>query len=141
MSICVTKRVDRDQLADVVGVAYLPRGTDDLIHFRGAARPKRIVPGATGASIATSTGKAAKGGAMRDLTEIGSLDELAALFEERAKAARESIKPATPNIRIALLREQARIWGEAAAIVRRTIMRPAMRTATRRQTRRSRDEE
>jgi hypothetical protein len=39
-------------------------------------------------------------------------------FEARARAARDAIKPHTPNMRIALLREQARIWEEAARVVR-----------------------
>jgi hypothetical protein len=55
---------------------------------------------------------------MSDVREIGSMEELAAIFEQRADAARESIKPRTPNMRIALLREQARIWEEAARIAR-----------------------
>ena len=59
---------------------------------------------------------------MSDLMEIGSLDELAALFEGRARAARDRIKPATPNMRVALLREQAATWEDAAALVRGTIM-------------------
>jgi hypothetical protein len=50
-----------------------------------------------------------------------SIDELAALFEQRAKAARDQIKSKTPNMRIALLREQARTWEEAATIVRGSI--------------------
>jgi hypothetical protein len=59
---------------------------------------------------------------MSDVVEIGSIDELAALFEQRARAARDQIKPTTPNMRIALLREQARIWEEAARIVRGSII-------------------
>jgi hypothetical protein len=55
---------------------------------------------------------------MSDVREIGSMEELAAIFEQRADEARESIKPRTPNMRIALLREQARIWDEAARIAR-----------------------
>jgi hypothetical protein len=51
-----------------------------------------------------------------------SIDELAALFEQRAKAARDQIKSKTPNMRIALLREQARTWEEAATIVRGSII-------------------
>ena len=64
---------------------------------------------------------------MSDLMEIGSLDELAALFEGRARAARDRIKPATPNMRVALLREQAATWEDAAALVRGTIMRRPIR--------------
>jgi hypothetical protein len=55
---------------------------------------------------------------MSDVMEIGSIEELAALFEQRAKAARDRIGPQTPNMRIALLREQARIWEDAARAVR-----------------------
>jgi hypothetical protein len=58
---------------------------------------------------------------MTDVREIGSMEELAALFEQRAKAAREKIRPETPNMRIALLREQARVWEEAARIARDSI--------------------
>ena len=55
---------------------------------------------------------------MSDVTQRSMLDETASVFEQRAKAARDQIKPATPNMRIALLREQARIWEEAARLVR-----------------------
>jgi hypothetical protein len=44
---------------------------------------------------------------MTDVIELGSIEELAALFEQRAKAARDRIGLHTPNMRIALLREQA----------------------------------
>jgi hypothetical protein len=53
-----------------------------------------------------------------DVIELGSIEELAALFEQRAKAARDRIGLHTPNMRIALLREQARIWEDAARTVR-----------------------
>jgi hypothetical protein len=59
---------------------------------------------------------------MTDLMELGSLDELADLFEQRARAARDRIGPKTPNMRKALLREQATIWERAAAIVRGSII-------------------
>jgi hypothetical protein len=39
---------------------------------------------------------------MSDVMEIGSIEELAELFEQRAKAARDRIGPQTPNMRIAL---------------------------------------
>jgi len=39
--------------------------------------------------------------------QLGSLDELAALFEERARATRDGIKPTTINMCVALLREHA----------------------------------
>jgi hypothetical protein len=58
---------------------------------------------------------------MADVRESGPIEELAAVFEQRANAARESIKRQTPNMRIALLREQARIWEEAARIARDSI--------------------
>jgi hypothetical protein len=58
---------------------------------------------------------------MSDVTQRSFLDELAALFEGRARAARDAIRPATPNMRITLLREQARIWEEAARLLRETI--------------------
>jgi hypothetical protein len=61
-------------------------------------------------------------GAMSDLVELGSLDELATRFEELAKAARDRIKPTTPNVRKALLREQAITWERAAEIVRGSII-------------------
>jgi hypothetical protein len=63
--------------------------------------------------------KTARGGeVMTDVIELGSMEELAALFEQRAKAARDRIGLHTPNMRIALLREQARIWEDAARTVR-----------------------
>jgi hypothetical protein len=63
--------------------------------------------------------KTARGGeVMTDVIELGSIEELAALFEQRAKAARDRIGLHTPNMRIALLREQARIWEDAARTVR-----------------------
>jgi hypothetical protein len=56
---------------------------------------------------------------MSDIAKkIGSLQEMAEHFQARARAARDAIKPHTPNMRIALLREQARIWEEAARVVR-----------------------
>jgi hypothetical protein len=56
---------------------------------------------------------------MSDIAKkIGSLHEMAEQFEARARAARDAIKPHTPTMRIALLREQARIWEEAARVVR-----------------------
>jgi hypothetical protein len=36
-------------------------------------------------------------GFMTDLMELGSLDELADLFEQRTRAARDRIGPATPK--------------------------------------------
>ena len=63
--------------------------------------------------------KTARGGeVMTDMIELGSIQELVALFEQRAKAARDRIGSHTPNMRIALLREQARIWEDAARTVR-----------------------
>jgi hypothetical protein len=63
--------------------------------------------------------KTARGGeVMTDVIELGSMEELAALFEQRAKAARDRIGLHTPNMRIALLREQARVWEDAARTVR-----------------------
>jgi hypothetical protein len=59
---------------------------------------------------------------MSDVMEIGSIEELAELFEQRAKAARDRIGPQTPNMRIALLREQARIWEDAARTARGSII-------------------
>jgi hypothetical protein len=59
---------------------------------------------------------------MSDIAEIGSLHELAEHFETRARAARDAIKPHTPNMRIALLREQARVWEEAARVVRESLI-------------------
>jgi len=59
---------------------------------------------------------------MSDIAEISSLHELAEHFEARARAARDAIKPHTPNMRIALLREQARIWEEAARVVRKSLI-------------------
>jgi hypothetical protein len=58
---------------------------------------------------------------MSDETTRSSLDELAGLFEVRARAARDAIKPTTVNMRIALLRERASVWEEAARIVRASI--------------------
>jgi hypothetical protein len=55
---------------------------------------------------------------MKDMMDAGPIEELAALFEQRAKAARDRIGPQTPNMRIAMLREQARIWEDAARTVR-----------------------
>jgi hypothetical protein len=57
---------------------------------------------------------------MSNLTEIGSLEELATRFEELAKTARNRIGSWTPNMRKALLREQANTWERAASMVRGT---------------------
>jgi hypothetical protein len=68
---------------------------------------------------------------MSDIMEGRSIEELATLFEQRAKAARDAIKPATPNMRLALLRERANTWEEAARIVRATVIVTKGRTTPR----------
>jgi hypothetical protein len=93
----------------------------DVPYNSSEAEPSRPGAGVAPQAAASSTTKdptGSEGQVMSDVREIGSMDELAAIFEQRADAARESIKPRTPNMRIALLREQARIWEEAARIAR-----------------------